>query len=413
MITRHRCSNGVTIVLEKIPAVRSVSIGVWVGTGSRNETKENNGVSHFLEHMFFKGTTSRNAREIAEAFDRIGGHVNAFTSKEYTCFYSKVLDEHAEHALDLLADMFFHSTFSADEMIKEKSVVHEEIKMYEDTPDEMVHDLLGQACYGDHPLGYPILGSEKVLDSFDSRTLRDYMKKSYTPDNVVISIAGHIDESIITYAEQFFGGFHGESGAAPTESPVFRTDKLARRKDTEQAHLCVGFRGLPVNHEEIFTLAVLNNILGGSMSSRLFQEVREERGLAYSIFSYHSAFRDNGVLSIYGGTGVDRVDEMYTTVHEVLAKLRSGGVTDSELENSKEQIKGNLMLGLESTNSRMNLNAKNEMFLGRHRTLDEMTEDIAAVTKTRVNAMAEAIFSEDFSCSIVSPGGKLPRVLQV
>ncbi|HEX7065339.1 MAG TPA: pitrilysin family protein [Bacillales bacterium] len=412
MLTRHQCSNGARVVLEKIPAVRSVAIGIWIGTGSRNETTENNGVSHFLEHMFFKGTETRNAREIAESFDKIGGHVNAFTSKEYTCFYSKVLDDHAEHALDVLADMFFHSTFSPEELNKEKDVVFEEIKMYEDTPDEMVHDLLGEAVFGDHPLGYPILGNEQSLNSFNSEMLRDYMKQSYTPDNVVISIAGNVDESILKKVEEYFGSYQADHDKHSLEEPDFQTSRMARKKETEQAHLCLGFNGLPIRHEDIYALSVLNNVLGGSMSSRLFQEVREERGLAYSIFSYHSSFRDNGVLTIYGGTGANRVDELYMTIHEILKKLKEKGITDSELENSKEQIKGNLMLGLESTNSRMSLNGKNELLLGQHRSLDDMIAEIQAVNKKQVDSLARSIFTDRFSCSLVSPYGTLPQGLQ-
>lgn len=412
MLTRHQCANGARIVLEKIPAVRSAAIGIWIGTGSRNETEENNGVSHFLEHMFFKGTETRNAREIAESFDRIGGHVNAFTSKEYTCFYAKVLDDHIEHALDVLADMYFHSTFSTEELKKEKHVVFEEIKMYEDTPDEMVHDLLGEAVFGDHPLGYPILGKEQSLNTFDSDTLRDYKEQTYTPDNVVISIAGNVDESIVKKAEAYFGSYEADSVKTELEQPDFQTSKMARKKETEQAHLCLGFNGLPIRHDDIYVLSVLNNILGGSMSSRLFQEVREERGLAYSIFSYHSSFRDNGILTIYGGTGAKRVDELYTTIHDILDKLKQEGITTTELENSKEQIKGNLMLGLESTNSRMSLNGKNELLLGRHRALDDMVEEVSRVTKDQVDALARSIFTDRFSCSLVSPDGKLPQALQ-
>lgn len=412
MVTRHQCPNGVRILLEEIPNVRSVAIGVWIGTGSRNETKENNGVSHFLEHMFFKGTETRSARQIAESFDRIGGHVNAFTSKEYTCFYAKVLDNHSELAIDVLADMFFHSTFSADELVKEKDVVFEEIKMYEDTPDEVVHDLLGEACFGEHPLGYPILGSEKSLNSFDGKTLREYMWQRYKPENVVISIAGNVDESIIKRAEQYFGSFQASKEQSRLGQPDFQTNRIARKKETEQAHLCLGFQGLPVSHDDIYALAVLNNVLGGSMSSRLFQEVREERGLAYSIFSYHSAFRDNGVLTVYGGTGANRIDELYSTIHEILAQLKEDGITEVELENSKEQLKGNLMLGLESTNSRMSLNGKNELFLGHHHSLDDMIEQINGVTKEKADQLARTIFTDRFSCSLVSPSGQLPKILQ-
>lgn len=285
LINKHTCKNGVRIVLEQIPTVRSVSIGVWIGTGSRNETEQNNGISHFLEHMFFKGTKTRTAKEIAEAFDSIGGQVNAFTSKEYTCYYAKVLDEHASFALEMLADMFFHSTFVDEELQKERNVVLEEIKMYEDTPDDIVHDLLSKACYANHPLGYPILGTEETLRTFTGDSLRGYMADYYTPDRVVISVAGNVDESFIQQVESYFGFFTAKRKASESPAPLFQPQKLARQKDTEQAHLCIGFNGLPVGHPDIYTLIILNNILGGSMSSRLFQEVREQRGLAYSVFS--------------------------------------------------------------------------------------------------------------------------------
>lgn len=412
MVTKRECNNGTRVVSEQIPGVRSVVIGIWVATGSRYETKETNGVSHFLEHMVFKGTKTRNARQIAESFDRIGGYVNAFTSQEYTCFYAKVLDKHGEYALDILADMFFHSTFSGEELQKEKGVVFEEIKMYEDTPDEMVHDLLGEASFGDHPLGYPVLGNEKSLNAFNGEMLRHYMAHRYTPDNVVISLAGHVDESLIQKADQHFGSYDNETAFAAAVSPSFQTNKIARQKDTEQAHLCLGFNGLSVGDDDIYSLIILNNVLGGSMSSRLFQEVREDRGLAYSIFSYHEAYQDNGMLTIYGGTGSSQVDELYRTIHDILERFKEDGISSTELDNSKEQIKGNLMLSLESTSSRMSRNGKSELLLGRHRSLDDMIREISGVTKDRVDALARSIFSDEFSCSLVSPQGTLPQALQ-
>lgn len=411
MITKHQCPNGTRIVSEQVPGVRSVVIGIWIGMGSRHETREINGVSHFLEHMFFKGTTTRNARQIAESFDRIGGLVNAFTSKEYTCFYAKVLDEHGVYALEVLADMFFHSKFSGDEVTKEKGVVFEEIKMYEDTPDEMVHDLLGEASFGDHPLGYPILGSEKSLNTLSGNTLRNYMEYSYTPDNVVISMAGNVQDDMLGKADQHFGSFETRKDKLSPGAPSFQTNKIARKKETEQAHLCLGFNGLPVGDDDIYSLIVLNNVLGGSMSSRLFQKVREERGLAYSIYSYHAAFQDNGILTVYGGTGASQVDELYATIHNILGQLKMDGITSKELENSKDQIKGNLMLSLESTDSRMSRNGKSELLLGRHRTLDDMIEEVTKVTKQQVDSLAKSIFTDDFSCSLVSPEGKLPGEL--
>ncbi|CAM3705475.1 M16 family metallopeptidase [Mesobacillus zeae] len=409
MIKKYTCQNGVRIILEQIPTVRSVAIGVWIGTGSRNENPENNGISHFLEHMFFKGTTTRSARDIAESFDSIGGQVNAFTSKEYTCYYAKVLDNHAPFALNVLADMFFNSTFVEEELNKEKNVVNEEIKMYEDTPDDIVHDLLGKAIYNDHSLGYPILGTEGTLETFTGDTLKQYMHDTYTPENVVISIAGNVPETFISDAEKLFGSYEAGKGHAEQPKPSFHSNRVSRKKETEQAHLCLGFEGLQIGHKDIYSLIVLNNVLGGSMSSRLFQEVREQRGLAYSVFSYHSAYLDSGVVTIYGGTGAKQLDVLYETVHETLSKLTADGITEKELNNSKEQLKGSLMLSLESTNSRMSRNGKNELLLGRHRSLDEIVEQIDQVTKHSVDSLGKSIFTDNFSVSLISPDGVLPK----
>jgi predicted Zn-dependent peptidase len=411
LIKKYTCQNGVRVILENIPTVRSVAIGVWIGTGSRNEILSNNGISHFLEHMFFKGTKTRSALDIAEAFDSIGGQVNAFTSKEYTCYYAKVLDNHAPFALDVLADMFFNSTFEEEELVKEKNVVYEEIKMYEDTPDDIVHDLLSKAIYENHSLGYPILGTEETLATFTGNTLRDYVHNMYTPDRVVVSIAGNIDESFIKEVEKIFGSYEGGQRKTEEEKPTFHMNQIARKKDTEQAHLCLGYEGLQVGHKDIYDLIILNNILGGSMSSRLFQEVREKRGLSYSVFSYHSAFEDTGIVTLYGGTGAKQLDVLFETIQETLATLKRDGITDKELANSKEQLKGSLMLSLESTNSRMSRNGKNELVLGRHRSLDDMVAQIDSVTKDSVNEMGVRIFTDDFSMSLISPEGELPESL--
>ncbi len=409
MIKKYTCQNGLRIVLEEIPHVRSVAIGVWIATGSRNETEQNNGISHFLEHMFFKGTKTKSAREIAESFDSIGGQVNAFTSKEYTCYYAKVLDNHADYALHTLSDMFFNSTYVEEEMTKEKNVVYEEIKMYEDTPDDIVHDLLSKAIYEEHPLGYPILGTEETLNSFNQAKLKEYMHDMYTPEQVVVSVAGNVDETFITEVEKLFGSYEGGKGPEDRVKPAFHNNKLARKKDTEQAHLCLGFDGLEIGHPDIYNLIVLNNVLGGSMSSRLFQEVREQRGLAYSVFSYHSAYEDSGMVTIYGGTGANQLNQLFDTIDSTLQALKAEGITSKELMNSKEQLKGNLMLSLESTNSRMSRNGKNELLLKRHRTLDEIVEEIDGVTMDKVNRLALEIFTDDYASSLISPEGTLPQ----
>ncbi|MGG0790277.1 pitrilysin family protein [Peribacillus simplex] len=402
MIKKYTCQNGVRIVLENIPTVRSAAIGVWIKTGSRNETPELNGVSHFLEHMFFKGTTTRNAREIAESFDSIGGQVNAFTSKEYTCYYAKVMDNHASYALEILADMFFNSTFDGEELKKEKNVVYEEIKMYEDTPDDIVHDLLSKAVYENHPLGYPMLGTENTLETFNSDTLKKYVHDMYTPDKVVVSIAGNVDEKLIQEVENYFGSYQGSEDRLELVKPSFHENRITRKKDTEQAHLCLGYKGLEIGNDKTYSLITLNNILGGSMSSRLFQDVREQRGLAYSVYSYHSSYQDSGMVTVYGGTGTNQLDSLYETIQETLDTLKRDGITEKELRNSKEQLKGSLMLSLESTNSRMSRNGKNELMLGEHRSLDDIIIKIDEVTEDTVNELANQIFTKH-SLSLVSP----------
>lgn len=404
MIKKYTCQNGATIVLEQIPTVRSVAIGLWIKAGSSYENEQNNGISHFLEHMFFKGTTTRNAKEIAEAFDSIGGQVNAFTSKEYTCYYAKVLDNHASYALNVLGDMFFNSVFDSEELEKERNVVYEEIKMYEDAPDDIVHDLLSKAVYENNPLAFPILGREETLATFTSDTLKQYIHDMYTPDRLVISIAGNVDESFIKEVEKLFGSFErGNTPEAVQEKATFHMNTLHRKKETEQAHLCLGYEGLPIGDPDSYSLIIMNNILGGSMSSRLFQEVREQRGLAYSVYSYHSSYKDSGLVTIYGGTGAKQMNVLFETIQQTLDVFKRGGITKKELTNSKEQLKGNLMLSLESTNSRMSRNGKNELMLGKHRSLDEIVELIDAVTQDSVMNMTNKVFGEQHSMAYISP----------
>ncbi|WP_026906168.1 M16 family metallopeptidase [Paucisalibacillus globulus] len=403
MIEKHTSKNGLRIVLENIPAVRSVTIGIWVRTGSRNENEVNNGISHFLEHMFFKGTKTRSATDIAEAFDAIGGQVNAFTSKEYTCFYARVLDTHKEYALEVLADMFFNSAFDPEEMEREKKVVYEEIKMYEDAPDDIVHDLLARASYGQHPLGFPILGTEDHLRTFTPDTLREYIHTHYIPENVVVSVAGNVDTDFISRVEGYFGEYGSTVERSQIQKPTFLSDTIERNKETEQAHLCIGYNGLSLGAHNIYSLIILNNVLGGSMSSRLFQEVRERRGLAYSVFSYHSSFLDHGLLTIYAGTGKDQLPLLKETIEHTVLTMKEKGLTDKELRNSKEQLKGSLMLSLESTNSRMSRNGKNELLLKRHRSLDEMIQEIDAVSHESIQQVIEHIFSEEPSKALIAP----------
>ncbi|SDM56858.1 Predicted Zn-dependent peptidase [Psychrobacillus sp. OK028] len=404
MINKITCKNGLRIVSEQIPYVRSVAVGIWVQAGSRYELPEENGLTHFIEHMLFKGTETRTAKQIAEEFDRIGGNINAFTSKENTCYYAKVLDHHAEHAVDILADMFFHSQFDANEIEKERQVVLEEINMVEDTPDDIVHEYLWQAMYEENPLGAPILGTEETLNSFTKETILAYMKKHYTPENVVISVAGNIPEGLLQHIEELFSRLDNEiKEKIEVTTPILKEVHVENFRETEQAHLCLAYPSLSVKADNIYSLVVMNNILGGSMSSRLFQEIREEKGLAYSIYSYHSSYEDTGALAIYGGTSSNQLEELTNSIQETIQNVLEKGFTETEVSNAKEQLKGNLLLGLESSNARMSRNGKNELLYGEHRSLDEVSESIDEVTLQSVMELARETFSHKPAISIIKP----------
>ncbi|WP_010269433.1 M16 family metallopeptidase [Paenibacillus senegalensis] len=400
MIKKH-LSNGVRVVLEKIDSCRSVSFGIWVKTGSRNESPELNGISHFIEHMLFKGTERYSTKEIAEVFDGIGGNVNAFTTKEYTCYYAKVLDEHLPIAVDVLAEMYFKSVLDEGELTKERNVILEEISMYEDTPDDLVHDLLAKASYGTHSLGYPILGTEANLQAMTSATLREYMSKHYTVENTVISVAGNIDDNILDLLESHFGSFEPHNSESVIVPPVFVADSIYHEKQTEQNHICLSLPGLPLKDSRYYGMILLNNTIGGGMSSRLFQEIREKRGLAYSVYSYHSAHLDSGLFTIYMGTAPKQTEEVLKVTMELMEELVARGITDKELRKGKEQLKGSLILSLESTSSRMNRLAKNEMMLGEQTSIDEVLERIEGITLEQIQEVITELCSHPFALAMV------------
>ncbi|QDI90256.1 insulinase family protein [Salicibibacter halophilus] len=402
--------NGLRLVYEPMEHVRSLSIGIWIYTGSRDEKVEENGITHFLEHMLFKGTKKRSATEIAESFDRIGGYVNAFTAKEYTCFYAKVMDKHGKEAVEILSDMFFHSIFDEEEMAKERNVVLEEIRMVEDTADDVVHDDLDAAAYGNHPLGRPILGTEKTVATFGREQLHDFLHTHYRPDNVVISMAGKIDDGLLSFVESKFSGLSAKEAPPNHETPpVLFNNKEARAKRIEQAHLCLGFNGVPIHGDDIYAMVLFDQLLGGSMSSRLFQEIREQRGLAYAVFSDHLAYRDGGMLTVYAGTAPAHVDEVLGAVLSIMERFANEEVDRKDLENVKSQVQGSMVLGLESTSSRMSRNGKNELSLGEHPSLDAVTERIDAVTTKEIQEVAKKLYENDCALSIISPDGKLPK----
>lgn len=403
MIEKKTYDNGLRIVVEKIPTVRSVSLGIWIGAGSRNETPENNGITHFLEHMMFKGTEQYNAKQIAEIFDGIGGQINAVTSKEYTCYYAKVIDHHFDLALGVLADMFFNSKFQETDIDKERSVIMEELYMYEDTPDDLVHDLIGKVGFGDHPLGYTILGTKEVLEGINREKIVRYVQENYTAQNVVITIAGNVDDSVFEKVYELFKNLKGDKPIISTNAVTINPGKAVMNKATEQAHICLANKGFPIGNNHMYTIAIINNILGGSMSSRLFQEIREERGLAYSVYSYHSAYMDNGLYVSYIGTSPKHVNEAIEVITNIYQDLYKTGITKEELHKAKEQLKGMLMLSLESTTSRMNRLGKNELLLERQIELDETIDKIDKVTLDQSQAVCQDVFEGKSALAAIGP----------
>lgn len=398
---KHTLTNGLRVLVEQIPTYRSVSFGIWVKIGSRNESTVQNGISHFIEHMLFKGTDRYTAKDIAEVFDGIGGNINAFTTKEYTCYYAKVLDEHLPIAVDVLADMFFHSQFDKEELDKERNVILEEISMYEDTPDDLVHDLLAKASYGDHSLGYTILGTEDNLNALASEDLIQYMKEHYNIQNTVISVAGNVDDRILELIEQHFGEFANRGESSAYSMPPFIGEAIFQTKQTEQNHICLSLPGCSVLDERIYGMILLNNTIGGGMSSRLFQEIREKRGLAYSVYSYHSSYMDSGLFTLYTGTAPKQTEEVLKVSLDIIGEMIAKGMTESELRKGKEQLKGSLILSLESTSSRMNRMGKNELMLGKHFTVDETLARIEAVEMEQIDSLIKQLFANPFALAMV------------
>ncbi|WP_240644320.1 M16 family metallopeptidase [Paenibacillus paeoniae] len=406
-MNKYTLSNGLRVVVEYIPTVRSVSFGIWVKTGSRNETKENNGISHFIEHMMFKGTEKRTAKDIADLFDGIGGNVNAFTAKEYTCYFAKVLDEHLPIAVDALSDMFFNSQFDEGELAKEKNVILEEIAMYEDTPDDKVHDEASRASYGDHPLAYSILGIKDRLEAMGPETLKGFMKERYTIENTVVSVAGNVQETeLLELLESQFGGFSNHAETSAPEAPAFQGDYIFYKKKTEQNHICMTFPGLSNKDKQLYAMILLNNALGGGMSSRLFQEIREKRGLAYSVYSYHMGYADSGLFTVYAGTAPKQTKDVLDLTLEQINELSVKGLGEDELHRGKEQLKGSLILSLESTSSRMNRIGKNELMLGQHYTLDELLKRIDHVTMEDIQDVTRKLLAVPFAVAMVGSSDK-------
>ncbi len=401
--------NGLKLVGENIPHFRSVSVGLWVRNGSANESAANNGYSHFIEHMLFKGTDTRTARQIAEEMDRIGGQMNAFTSKECTCYYVKVMDEHLPLAMDLIADLALHSKFDKADMEKEKSVIGEEISMVEDQPEDLVHELLAKAHFGDHPLAQTILGPAENVQGATPDGLMTFMKERYRPSASVLSVAGNYQfDRVRELAEKHFGGW--AAGAADLSGiggdPMIRTTQ-AKEKPIEQTHLCVAFPGVKHGEDDAYVLSVLNNALGGGMSSRLFQRIREENGMAYSVYSYPSSYASCGLFAIYAGTAPRNAQTVVGMIGEEIVKFLKEGIGEQEFKDAKEQLKGGFTLGQESTSARMTAIGRAQLMLGRMQTEDDVLGKINAVTREDVTRLANQIFSQPYSASCVGPDVRL------
>ena len=387
-------ANGVRVITEAMPHVRSVSVGIWIGSGSRRESSEQNGLSHFIEHMLFKGTTRRSAEDIARSVDSIGGNLDAFTAKELVCFNTKVLDEHLSLAFDVLADLVLHPLFREEDIEKEKSVILEEIKMEADSPDYLVHEIFSGNFWKDHPLGKPILGTRETVKRFDRDMIGAYYGAIYAPANLIVTAAGNLTHGrLVGLVREHFESLPPGQPLGPDQSPSTHARiALRNKKALEQVHLCLGVPSYPLPHEERFACYVLNTLLGGGMSSRLFQNIRERQGLAYAVFSELSPYRDTGCLSIYAGTSVESARKVVESILSEFRELKAQPVADEELRRAKDHLKGSLMLSLESTSSRMSNLARQEMYFARFFTLDELVESIEAVTAADVQRIAQTFF---------------------
>ena len=399
-------SNGLRVVGERLPYLRTVSMGVWLHVGSMFELPEENGLSHFMEHMVFKGTGKRTARQIAEEMDAVGGQLNAFTGKDCTCFYAKVIDEDVALAADILADLVTNATLDETELEKERGVILEEIAMDEDSPEDLVHDLLSKAMFGEQSLGMPILGPAELISGYTRQNLVDYRAKHYSPERTVIALAGNYDpEQVKELLETYFGGWKAEIGAlvVPQEQPLTGQHCL-RDKDTEQMHICLGFPGASYGSEDIYPQAALNNLLGGAMSSRLFQRIREDLGMAYSIYTYPNTYQGCGTFAVYAGVSPKNAERVLEEIHKELDRLLKDGILEKEYRDAKQQLRCGYLMGLESPGSRMQAMGRMTLLLGRPSEPQETIEKIEAVTMDKVMNCARRVLTADPCVAIVGRG---------
>jgi predicted Zn-dependent peptidase len=403
-IKKRVLPNGLVVITETMPHVRSVSVGVWVRNGSRRESPEENGLAHFIEHMVFKGTERRSAEAIAREMDSVGGMLDAFTSKEQICFNAKVLDEHLPIAFDVIADLILRPNFDSEDVKKEQQVILEEIKMDLDNPEYLLHEIFTRGFWPDHALGRPILGTPQTVKKFNRETLKTRFASWFAPDHLVVTAAGNVThEQVLALVEREFGnlqpsGQHPRHIAPGTGAPIH----LEKKRDLEQVHLCLGVPSVSLGHEDRFGIAVLNNVLGGGMSSRLFQNIREKRGLAYAIFSELTPYSDAGMLTVYAGSAKETVGQILDLIVSEFRDLKESPVSEEELTRSKNHLKGSLMLSLESTSARMSNLARQELYFRRFYTLDEILASIEEVTREQLQKLAQQYFrTEDTAVTVL------------
>jgi predicted Zn-dependent peptidase len=405
MYRKDTLSNGIRVVSETLPKSRSVSIGVWVKVGSRHEPQEIGGISHFIEHLFFKGTEKRTAKDIAIEMDSLGGEMNAFTSQETTTYYAKVVDEHLPVAVDILSDILLGSKFDPIEMEKERKVILEEIKGVEDTPDDYIHEFFTNTVWPDNPLGRPILGTKETIKALKHEDIISYIDRYYSPKEIVISVAGNFEHArLIELLNTSFGRLSRTGVPKKEETPEFSHSVAVRKKQLEQVQVCIGCRGMNYMHEDRYVISALNTVLGNSMSSRLFQEVREQNALAYSIYSYVTSYRDTGLLTVYAGTDPTNTLEVLRLVTREFKKIKDEGITQAEETRVKNQIKGALVLSLESSNSHMSRLARQEIYFGKYISIDDIIRGVEKVTSEQVQLLAQQLFTRDnLSLAILGP----------
>jgi predicted Zn-dependent peptidase len=400
--------NGVRVISEEIPIVRSVSVGVWVDVGSRDENDSNNGIAHFIEHMAFKGTKKRSVRDIAQSLESVGGYLNAFTGKEHTCFYARVLDEFTPLALDVLSDIVLNATFPDREIEKEKGVVIEELKNAEDDPDDIIHDYFEKAIFGPHPMGFPVIGTEKNLRSLRRRDLLEYLDSNYLPERTIVAAAGNLSHAaLLDLTRRYFGpASNSRSGKKRerTKPKLQKPESKEYKKPIQQAHVCLGTVSYSMKHKQRYPLMILNSLLGDGMSSRLFQNIREKYGFAYNVYSFANMLSDTGTFGAYIGTDTSHVEDSIDLIWKEFKKIHDRGITKSELERTKAQLKGGMMLGLESIPNRMMRLGSSELYFGEFNSMDSIIHHVEAVTVDDVQTVADDLLTQEkYSTVIFKP----------